>query len=298
MSQRFEVNQAKLRRDLTIRRVGRIGLLFNPIFSYFFLWAPILLLVIFSFNNSRGVSVWRGFTLDWYINIFDNTIGSDASFSTGLLLSSVTNSLIVAVATTIFATLIGTATGLAFARTRFPGQNILDAVLYLPIVIPEITQGISLVVFFKIVFDWYDRITGVSLSQGFVTIILAHVTFTMSYVMLVVRARLANMNPRYEEAARDLGANEWQTFWRITFPLFFPGVLAGGLLAFTLSLDDYVITFFTTGSGTNTLPMFVYGLLRTSITPEVNALSTLMLIASTILIAVSLGLQGRNAADI
>lgn len=298
MSQRFEVNQAKLRRDLTIRRVGRIGLLFNPIFSYFFLWAPILLLVIFSFNNSRGVSVWRGFTLDWYINIFDNTIGSDASFSTGLLLSSVTNSLIVAVATTIFATLIGTATGLAFARTRFPGQNILDAVLYLPIVIPEITQGISLVVFFKIVFDWYDRITGVSLSQGFVTIILAHVTFTMSYVMLVVRARLANMNPRYEEAARDLGANEWQTFWRITFPLIFPGVLAGGLLAFTLSLDDYVITFFTTGSGTNTLPMFVYGLLRTSITPEVNALSTLMLIASTILIAVSLGLQGRNAADI
>ncbi|MFZ4827480.1 MAG: ABC transporter permease [Phototrophicaceae bacterium] len=298
MNQRFEINQAKLGRDLAIRRVGRVGLLLNPIFTYFFLWAPILLLVVFSFNNSRGVSVWRGFTFDWYINIFDNTIGSDASFSTGLLLSSVTNSLIVAVATTIFATLIGTATGLAFARTRFPGQNILDAVLYLPIVIPEITQGISLVVFFKIVFDWYDRITGVTLSQGFVTIILAHVTFTMSYVMLVVRARLANMNPRYEEAARDLGANEWQTFWRVTFPLIFPGVLAGGLLAFTLSLDDYVITFFTTGSGTNTLPMFVYGLLRTSVTPEVNALSTLMLIASTILIAVSLGLQGRNAADI
>lgn len=298
MNQRFEINQAKLGRDLAIRRVGRVGLLLNPIFTYFFLWAPILLLVVFSFNNSRGVSVWRGFTFDWYINIFDNTIGSDASFSTGLLLSSVTNSLIVAVATTIFATLIGTATGLAFARTRFPGQNILDAVLYLPIVIPEITQGISLVVFFKIVFDWYDRITGVTLSQGFVTIILAHVTFTMSYVMLVVRARLANMNPRYEEAARDLGANEWQTFWRVTFPLIFPGVLAGGLLAFTLSLDDYVITFFTTGSGTNTLPMFVYGLLRTSVTPEVNALSTLMLIASTILIAVSIGLQGRNAADI
>jgi spermidine/putrescine transport system permease protein len=298
MNQRFEIDQAKLSRDLAIRRVGRVGLLLNPIFTYFFLWAPILLLVVFSFNNSRGVSVWRGFTFDWYINIFDNTIGSDASFSTGLLLSSVGNSLIVAVATTIFATLIGTATGLAFARTRFPGQNFLDAVLYLPIVIPEITQGISLVVFFKIVFDWYDRITGVTLSQGFVTIILAHVTFTMSYVMLVVRARLANMSPRYEEAARDLGANEWQTFWRVTFPLIFPGVLAGALLAFTLSLDDYVITFFTTGSGTNTLPMFVYGLLRTSVTPEVNALSTLMLIASTILIAVSLGLQGRNAADL
>ncbi|MGV2433972.1 MAG UNVERIFIED_CONTAM: ABC transporter permease subunit [Anaerolineae bacterium] len=205
MNQRFEIDQAKLSRDLAIRRVGRVGLLLNPIFTYFFLWAPILLLVVFSFNNSRGVSVWRGFTFDWYINIFDNTIGSDASFSTGLLLSSVGNSLIVAVATTIFATLIGTATGLAFARTRFPGQNFLDAVLYLPIVIPEITQGISLVVFFKIVFDWYDRITGVTLSQGFVTIILAHVTFTMSYVMLVVRARLANMSPRYEEAARDLG---------------------------------------------------------------------------------------------
>ena len=144
-------------------------------------------------------------------------------------------------------------------------------------------------------FDWWSARTGQRIFPGFHTIIIGHVAFNISYVAIVVRARLADMNPRLEEAARDLGANEWRTFWNITFPLILPGVIAGSLLAFTLSLDDYVITFFTQGVGTTTLPIFVYGLLKLSITPEINAISTVIMVISTILIGISMLLQGRNA---
>src|SRR5690606_26065501 len=159
-----------------------------------------------------------------------------------------------------------------------------------------ITQGISLAIFFKVIFDFTEAQTGVRATTGFGSIIIAHVAFCISYVTIVVRARLADMNPRLEEAARDLGANEWQTFWRVTFPLILPGVVAGALLAFTISLDDFVVTFFNAGIGTTTLPIFVYGLLKTRVPPEINAISTLMLIASTVLVGISLLLQGRNAA--
>ena len=296
----YEVDVSKLRRDLLIRRVGRVGLVFNPIFSYFFLWAPILLLVLFSFNDSRGVSVWRGFTTRWYENIFNNSIGIDASFSTNLMLDSFRVSLVVSITATILSTIIGTLAALALSRTQFFGKRFLGTVLYLPVVIPEITQGISLLVFFNAVFQFIERVTfgGVDLQRGFATVIIAHVAFNISYVTFVVQARLANMNPRLEEAARDLGANEWQTFWRVTFPLLAPGILAGALLAFTLSLDDYVVTFFTRGAGTTTLTIFVYGLLKTTITPEINAISTIMLMLSTVLIGISLMIQGRNAANV
>ena len=166
----------------------------------------------------------------------------------------------------------------------------------MPVVIPEITQAISLAIFFKVVFDWFDLISGQRIFPGFHTIIMAHVTFNISYVAIVVRARLADMDPQLEEAAKDLGANPWQTFWRVTFPLILPGVVAGALLAFTLSLDDFVITFFTSGVGTSTLPVFVYGLLKLTVTPEVNAISTIMMLLSTLLIGVSLAMQGRAAS--
>jgi spermidine/putrescine transport system permease protein len=165
----------------------------------------------------------------------------------------------------------------------------------LPVVIPEITQGVSLAIFFKIVFDFLEGASGNRLQPGFGTIIIGHVVFNISYVAIVVRSRMANMNPRLEEAAQDLGANHWQTFYRITLPLIMPGVIAGALLAFTLSLDDFVVTFFTSGVGTTTLPIFVYGLLKVAVTPEVNAISTLMLIASTVLVGFSLMLQNRSA---
>lgn len=304
-----------IKRDLFVRKLGKIGLFFNPIFSYFFLWAPIVILVIFSFNESRSVSVFTGVTLKWYENLFNGVVGTEVNFTTGELLQSLQNSLWVAFFATILSTIFGTMVALGLTRSEFPGKRILDGIMLLPVVIPEITQGISLAIFFNLLWDWVSALLGhrfvpspvpISLpflpeftfNSAFIPIIIGHIAFSISFVAVVVRARLADMNPRYEEAARDLGANNWQTFWRVTFPLILPGIIAGGLLAFTLSLDDYVITLFTSGVGTTTLPIFVYGLLKLSVTPEINAISTLLLIFSTILIGISLALQGRNAAKV
>ncbi len=291
-------NESKIQQDLALRKVGKIGLLLNPIFAYFFLWAPIVLLIIFSFNNSRSLGTWHGFTLQWYQNIFNDVVGGEARFSTALMLNSLGNSVFIGIIATLISTSLGTMVALSLARGNYPAKQFVDSLLYLPVVIPEITQGISLLIFFNLIFDFVGTLTGNRGQFGFSTIIIGHVAFNVSYVAIVVRARLADMNPRLEEAARDLGANEWVTFWRITFPLILPGVVSGALLAFTLSLDDFVITFFTSGVGTTTLPVFVYGLLKLSVTPEINAISTLILLASTLLIGLSLALQGRGAAKL
>ena len=293
----IKIDQGKVRRDMATRRVGKIGLIVEPIVGYFFLWAPILLLVIFSFNDSRSVATWHGFTLQWYNNIFNNLVGGDTQFSTALMLNSLGNSLFVAAIATAIATTIGTMVALSLVRGNYPGKGLIDGLLFLPVVIPEITQAVSLLIFFSVIFDFFHKTTGGVASPGFGTIIIGHVAFNISYVAIVVRARLADMNPRFEEAARDLGANEWRTFWRITFPLILPGIVSGALLAFTLSLDDFVITFFNSGPGTTTLPVFVYGLLKLTVTPEINAISTLILVASTLLIGISIAMQGRNAAS-
>jgi spermidine/putrescine transport system permease protein len=293
--EREQIAHDKLRRGMFFHRIGKIGFFIAPVSAYFFLWAPILLLIAFSFNDSRAVNEWRGFTTQWYENIFNDVVGTEARFSTQLMLRSVQNSLIVSAAATVIATVIGTMVALSLARGKFPGKKYLDGLLFLPVVIPEITQGVSLAMFFMILFNYMENMTGLRANFGFTTIIIGHVAFNISYVAIVVRARLAGMNPRLEEAANDLGANGWRTFWYITFPLILPGVIAGALLAFTLSLDDYVVTFFNAGVGTTTLPIFVYGLLKTSVTPEINAISTLMLVASTLLIGVSLVLQRRSA---
>ncbi|MCU0514918.1 MAG: ABC transporter permease [Anaerolineae bacterium] len=291
----IEINTGRLQRDLLIRRIGKIGLYFNPVFSFFFLWAPIAVLVVFSFNESRSVATFTGITLDWYVNIFTGVLGAESAFSTELLLDSLSNSLIIGFITTLISTVIGTMVAMSLVRSDYPGKRLLDGVLYLPVVIPEITQGISLAVFFNMLFDYWNMLTGQRLYPGLHTVVIGHVAFTISFVAVVVRARLADMNPRLEEAARDLGANEWRTFREVTFPLLLPAIIAGGLLAFTLSLDDFLVTFFTAGSGTNTLPVFVYGLLKLTVTPEINAISTIMVVASTVLIGISLSLQGRNA---
>lgn len=279
------------RRDRVVNRAGRLGIVITAMSGFFFLWAPIVLLVVFSFNDSRTVNEWRGFTTRWYENIFNDVIGTEARFSTALMLNAVGNSLFVAVIATAISTVLGTMIALSLARSRYPGKRLVDGLLFLPVVIPEITQGVSLAMFFGAVFSFIENTTGERITPGFHTIIAGHVVFNISYVAIVVRARLADMNPRLEEAAGDLGATPWQTFWRVTFPLILPGVIAGALLAFTLSLDDFVVTFFNSGVGTTTLPVFVYGLLKTNVTPEINALSTLMLIASTMLIGVSLLVQ-------
>ena len=292
------IHAGRLRRDLAVRRVGQVAMWVSPFLVYLFLWVPIVVLIVFSFNDGASVSVWNGFTTRWYENILNNTITAgteSARFQTGLLLRAVRNSLIVAVAATLVATALGTMLALALARGRFPGRKTLDSLFYLPVVIPDITQGVSLAVFFNLVFEAVQRALGVRLVPGFGTIIIAHIAFNVSYVLIVVRARLATMDPTLEEAARDLGANHVQTFWRVTFPILMPGILAGALLAFTLSLDDFVITFFNAGVGTTTLPLFVYGMLKQRVPPEINAISALMIAVSILLVGSSLLLQRRSA---
>ena len=285
-----------LARDLTLRRFGRFGLWFVPVLTYIFLWVPILVLVLYSFNDSASVSVWRGFTLRWYQNLVGGGEGG-LSFQSELLLGSVRNSLIVGGISTVLSTAIGTLFALAVARGDFPGKRTFDALFYLPVIIPDITQGVALAVFFNTFFAAVQNLFGVRLVSGFGTIIIAHVAFNIAYVAVVVRARLATMDTTLEEAARDLGANHAQTFWRITFPTLMPGVLGGALLAFTISLDDFVVTFFTSGIGTTTLPLYVYGLLKQRVPPEINAVSALMIVVSIVLVGLSLGLQRRGERE-
>jgi len=282
-----------LRRDLAIRRWGRFLAWTVPLLALGFMWVPIGVLVTYSFNDAASVSTWGGFSLRWYDNLFTSIGGGPSRFQTDQLLRAVTNSLLVAGVSTAIATALGTMFALSVARGRFPGRRLFDALFYLPVIIPDITMGVSLAVFFRIAFEAIQQWTGVRVVSGFGTIIIAHVAFNIAYVAIVVRARLATMDPALEEAARDLGANDWQAFWRVTFPILAPGVLAGALLAFTLSLDDFVITFFTAGVGTTTLPLFVYGLLKQRVPPEINAVSTLMIVASIVLVGVSLALQRR-----
>ncbi|MBZ0302883.1 MAG: ABC transporter permease, partial [Anaerolineae bacterium] len=224
--------------------------------------------------------------------------GGDSTFASDLLLRSVRNSMIVSLSATLISTVVGTMIALSLARGRYRGKRLIDGLLMLPVIIPEIAQGVSLAMFFKIVFDFIETTSGVHALPGFGTIIIGHVAFNISYVAIVVRARLADMNPNLEEAAKDLGATGWRTFWHITFPLMLPGILAGALLAFTLSLDDFVVTFFLSGVGTTTMPIYVYGLLKVTVTPDINAISTIMLVISTLIIGVSLLLQRRGTGFI
>jgi len=278
--------------DLAWRWTGRVLLWSISIVGLLFLYLPIAILVVYSFNTSRLNAVWRGFTLDWYRALFAD-VAVRAGGSNALVWDALGNSLVVGIVSTLLATVLGTAIGLAMERFRFRGRTAMEALLFLPIIIPDITMGISLLVFFSLVFQLLEQATGVRLVLGLPTVIIGHVAFNISYVAVVVRARIAELDPSLEEAALDLGANEWRTFWRITLPLIAPGVLSGALLAFTLSLDDFVITFFTAGVGATTLPVFVYGMIKTAVTPAINAISTLMLVASLAIVLASLALQRR-----
>ena len=288
---------AKIQRDRLFRRFGRVFMWIVPTLGVIFLWLPIILLVVYSFNASRRAGGrWEGFSTQWYSKLFEGVTGTGSEFSTDQLLESVQTTLVVSITATIIATVLGTMIAMAMVRGRFAGKRTLDGLLYLPVVIPDITMGIALVVFFKFMFDGVEKIVGTRYFPSMFTVVIAHVAFNISYVAIVVRARLSDMNPRLEEAARDLGANEWRTFWRVTYPLLVPGIVAAALLAFTLSLDDFVVTFFAGGATTTTLTVYVFSLVRRGVSPEINAVSTLMILASTALILVSLLLQGRNAS--
>jgi spermidine/putrescine transport system permease protein len=279
--------------DKLFRTVSQSGLWIQAMLGFAFLYLPILILVIYSFNASRFNAVWSGFTLQWYRSLFGQTTDIKGNFANAEVWQALQNSLFIATIATLLAVVLGTAIALALERFRFPGYRILESLLFLPMIIPEISLGISLLVFFTLIFRILENLTGIRLTLGFPSVIIGHVTFNIAFVTVTVRARLADLDPALEEAAFDLGANEWRTFWRVTFPLILPGVISAALLAFTLSLDDFVVSFFTTGVGTTTLPLFVYGMIKLSVTPAINAISTLMLFASVLLVVSSLTIEGK-----
>lgn len=251
--------------------------------TYIFLYAPIVMLVLFSFTKDSFGVRWTGFTLDWYVRLFNDT----------RMMRAAGNTLWVALVTTIVATVMGTLMAIAMERYRFRGRGGLDALLYLPIVIPEIVMALALLAFFSFSFGIIESVTGVTLRMNIWTVIMSHVAFCISFVVVVVRASLKGFDMRLEEAAADLGADPRTIFWRVTLPLIMPGVIGGALLAFTLSLDDFIISFFTVGPGTNLLPVEVYGRVKRAVTPAINAISTLMLVLSMLLIFLSQFVQRR-----
>lgn len=253
---------------------------------YIFFYAPILLLIVFSFNDNNNVGIWTEPSLRWYRQMIQDSN----------ILSALRNSLIVAAISTLVSTVLGTMLGIALERYRFRGRGALDGLAYLPIIIPDVTMAVMLLIFFFQAFGILNSALGISLGAGLGTITLSHIAFNISFVAVVVRARLAQFDPAMEEAAADLYASRWQGFRKVTLPLIAPGVAGGALLALTLSLDDVVITQFVSGPGSTTLPVYVFGLVRRAVTPLINAVSTVMLVASMILVGISLGFQRGAAA--
>ncbi len=250
-----------------------------------FLYAPIILLAIYSFSGSRLPGEWGGFTTEWYVRLFDDS----------RIQKTIGVSVRVALVSTVISTVLGTMSALALERFKFRGRRVFDALLYLPIIIPDVTMAVMMLMFFTQAFDLVDLLFGLGLSKGFATIVVSHVAFNIAFVSVVVRARIAGMDATLEQAAADLYANRWQAFRFVTLPLIAPGVLGGALLAITLSLDDVVVTQFVAGPGSTTLPVYVFSLIRKGVTPTINAVSVIMLLASLTLVAGSVALQRANA---
>jgi len=230
------------------------------ILVFFFLYLPILVLVVFSFNTSKMNIVFEGFTLKWYQTLLKNRS----------LLEAFGNTLIVSFVSTTVSTIIGTLSAYALRKYQFFGKKLIVKLLYIPIVIPEIVLGISLLSVYTLF----------QLDLGLGTLILSHIAFSIPYVIISVKSVLDQLNPQLEDSAKDLGASPFRVFWNVTLPNLIPGITSGAMLAFTLSLDDVVISYFTAGPGSNTLPLKIYSMIKTGITPDVNALSTIILIVT------------------
>jgi spermidine/putrescine transport system permease protein len=243
---------------------------------YWFLHLPVFILIAFSFNDSRFSADWRGFTWLWYERLLERPD----------LIRGLQVSLLVGLLATVISVILGTLIALALARHRFRGRRAFVGLVYIPVVTPEIVVGISLLILFASL-GW---------PLGITTITIAHVAFCISFVVIVMLARLEGMDRSLEEAAMILGADEITTFWRITVPQLWPGMLAGALLAFTISFDDFVITSFVSGPGSSTLPIVVYGMVRRTVEPTVNAISTIILIVTAVLIYLADRLLRKQAA--
>ena len=232
--------------------------------AYAFLYAPLVIVVAYSFNDSRLNAEWVGFTLSWYEKLFGNE----------KMLKAAWNSLVIGLTASAVSTVLGTMAGYAMYQYK---MRLLPVLVLAPIAIPEILMGVSLLIFFVML----------NITLGMVSIVLSHIAFCVGFVAIVVRSRLAGMDESLTEAARDLGATPWQAFRLVTLPLIMPGVVAGALMAFTLSIDDFVITFFTAGVGSSTLPLQIYTMVKIAVTPEVNAVSTLLMLLTLALILIA-----------
>ena len=257
------------KRAFAVHRWPGTPLMAVVFFAYVYL--PIAIMVLLSFNENRTATIWTEFSFQWYGIALDNDD----------MLKAAWNSLLIASVAMVVSTAVATLAALGMARARFRGQDAVNAMLALPLTVPEIVTAVATLLFFVLI--------GVRL--GLVSVMIAHTVFCIPFAYLPIRARLDGMNPYLAEAAADLYANEWQAFRRVILPLLWPGILAGGMLAFIISLDDFVMTFFVGGAGSTTLPIYIYGLIRMGVTPEVNAISVMMLGVSVLFVSVSFALS-------
>lgn len=241
---------------------------------FFFLYLPIIVLIIYSFNSSSMNILFENFTFDWYKELFRNND----------LIMSFVNTFIVAIISTVVSTIIGTISAYGLYKFDFPFKKLINSLIYIPIVIPEIVLGISLLSIYTLM----------KLELGMFTIILSHIAFSIPFVVVSVRSALSRETIYYEEAAKDLGASNFKIFKDIIMPIIMPGVISGAILAFTLSLDDVVISYFTAGPGSNTLPLYIYSMIKTGITPDVNALTTIMLVITFVTLTTIAVVQSRK----
>lgn len=241
---------------------------------FIFLFLPICVLIVFSFNTSRLNIIFEGFTLRWYYELFKNT----------MLLEALWNTLLVAVISTLVSTIIGTISAYALKKFDFPFKKFINELLYIPVVIPEIVLGISLLCIYSLM----------KIELGMFTLILSHIAFSIPFVIINVNSVLDTMNPNLEEAASDLGASKIETFFKVVIPSLIPGILSGAQLAFTLSLDDVVISYFTAGPDSNTLPLQVFAMIKTGVTPDVNAMITIMLLIIFVTLFISMSISLRK----
>lgn len=246
------------------QRIGHSLLAYHMMAVLAFLYVPLAVVAVYSFNDSKINAVWQGATLKWYVSLLSND----------RMLEALANSLTIAFTSTVIATILGTAAALAVYRSHGRAGVVVQSFLYMPILIPDIVMGLSLLVLFSQL-HW---------ELGKLTVIVAHVTFSLSYVYILVSTRLEGISRQLEEAAQDLGASPWNTFRFVTLPLMMPGIVSGALISFTLSLDDVMVSFFVSGPESTTLPIYIYGLVKRGISPEVNALSTLMIAATVLLV--------------
>jgi spermidine/putrescine transport system permease protein len=249
-----------------------------------FLYLPILLLIIYSFNDSKYSIVWEGFTLKWYSQLGTEFTRHMSDERRSPLIGSLNNSLIIAGITTVFSVILGTAGAWLLYRYKFPALRSITTLIYIPMIIPEIIMGISLLIFFKTI----------DVSLGFVTVIISHITFCFPFVLIAVQARLAGVDPSLEEAAMDLGAPPLKAFFLVMVPYLLPAIISGALMSFTLSMDEVIVTYFTRGPSSETLPIRVYGLAKVGLSPMLNTISAVFIVVTALLVVVSESVKSWN----